>query len=91
MSDPANSEGFKNWGTGPSSARPDSVGPHDVNEGQFDPDAKPMDPSKDYNGQPGDNKGLGIKDGPGGPVSIQVKGGDEPEKVPETNKPRTGG
>jgi hypothetical protein len=50
-----------------------------------------MDPSKDYNGQPGDNKGLGIKDGPGGPVSIQVKGGDEPEKVPETNKPRTGG
>jgi hypothetical protein len=78
MTDPANTEGFKNWGTGPSSARPESVGPQDVNDKQFDPDAKPLDPSKDYNAQPGDNKGL-------------VKGGDEPEKVPDTEKPRTGG
>lgn len=73
MTDKANREGLKNWGTGPVTGRPTSVGPHDVKENQTDPTNKGVDPDKDYRGQPGDNKGMGIVDGPGGPVDIKPK------------------
>lgn len=73
MANETSNAGLENWGTGPSSGRPKSVGPHDVKKDQLDPDAKPIDPDAAYNKQPGDNKGMGIKDGPGGPVNIKVK------------------
>jgi hypothetical protein len=41
-----------------------------------DPDAKGLDPNKDYKGGGagnGPNTGLGIADGPKGPVNIQPK------------------
>jgi hypothetical protein len=73
MTDKANLEGLKNWGTGPATGRPTSVGPHDITKDQTDPNNKGLDPEKDYKGQPGDNKGLGITGKPGGPVNIQPK------------------
>jgi hypothetical protein len=74
MAKETSNAGLENWGTGPSSARPGSVGPHDVNDKQLKPGDKPMDPGKNYENQPGDNKGMGVgKDAPGGPVNIKVK------------------
>jgi hypothetical protein len=73
MTDKANREGLKNWGHGPPTGRPSSVGPHDVKADQTDPANKGLDPETDYHGQPGDNKGLGITDTPGSPVNIQPK------------------
>jgi hypothetical protein len=74
MANETSNAGLDNWGTGPSSARPESVGPHDVKKDQKNPAAKPMDPGENYKDQPGDNKGMGVgKDAPGGPVNIKVK------------------
>jgi hypothetical protein len=91
MTKSANSEGFKNWGRGPVDGRPTSVGPHDVNEDQVDPENPGLDPAS-YNLKPGDNNNRVASDpGPGGPVNIKVKGQPDVEIVPETGKPRTGG
>jgi hypothetical protein len=76
MTEDASKEGYKNWGRGPSSGRPDSIGSHNITEDQNDPDAKGLDPNKDYKGGGagnGPNTGLGVADGPGGPVNIQPK------------------
>ncbi|WP_419899287.1 hypothetical protein [Roseomonas sp. USHLN139] len=66
MTDKASREGLKNWGHGPSSGRPDSVGPHDVKRDQLDPDRKGVDP-EDY------DRGPVTQPGPGGPVNIKPK------------------
>jgi hypothetical protein len=87
-------EGYKNWGRGPSSGRPASVGTHDILQDQLDPSAKGLDPNEAYKGGGsgnGPNTGLGIADGAGGPVNIKVKGNPEVEIVPDTGKPRIGG
>lgn len=73
MADRANTEGLKNWGHGPETGRPSSVGPHDVKADQTDPANKGLNPERDYKGQPGDNKGLGITGKPTGPVNIPPK------------------
>jgi hypothetical protein len=86
-----NNEGLKNWGTGPATGRPTSVGPHDVKQDQTDPDNPGLDPAS-YHPKPGDSNNRVASDpGPGGPVNIKVKGQPEPEIHPETGKPRTGG
>lgn len=90
----ANSEGSnlpQNWGTGPETGRPTSVGPHDVKKHQTDPDNPGLDPAS-YNLKPGENNNRTAADpGPGGPVVIKVKGQPEADLVPETGQPRTGG
>jgi hypothetical protein len=76
MSKDETHEGLKNWGRGPSSGRPDSVGSHNIMEDPNDPGAKGLDPNKDYKGGGagnGPNTGLGITGKPGGPVNIQPK------------------
>jgi hypothetical protein len=76
MTDRAWTEGLKNWGNGPATGRPTSVGPSNITENQTDPNNKGLDPDKDFPGKPGDNKGLGVADAPGGPVNIPVKNKD---------------
>ncbi|WP_419899196.1 hypothetical protein [Roseomonas sp. USHLN139] len=85
-------DGLENWGRGPSTGRPTSVGPHDVRQDQTDPDNPGLDPAR-YHLQPGDNNNRTADDpGPGGPVTIKVKGQSAPESPdPETGKPPTGG
>ncbi|MFC3127157.1 hypothetical protein ACFOD4_18980 [Pseudoroseomonas globiformis] len=73
MNDPIDREGLKNWGHGPATGRPKSVGPHDVRKDQTDPSDKGLDP-KSYNPKPGDQNNRTPEDpGPGGPVNIPTK------------------
>jgi hypothetical protein len=91
MTKSAGPEGYKNWGRGPETGRPTSVGPHDIKQDQTDPNNPGLDPES-YHPKPGDNNNRVASDpGPSGPVIIPVKGQSEPEIVPETGKPRTGG
>ena len=76
MANETSNAGLKNWGTGPSDARPDSVGPQNIDKDQLDPAKKGLDPEKDYKGGGsgnGPNTGMGITGKPGGPVNIKVK------------------
>jgi hypothetical protein len=91
MTKSASLEGYKNWGRGPETGRPTSVGPHDVMKDQTDPDNRGLDPES-YHLKPGENNNRVASDpGPGGPVNIKVKGQPQVEIVPDTGKPRIGG
>ncbi|MFC3123512.1 hypothetical protein ACFOD4_00445 [Pseudoroseomonas globiformis] len=88
---PPSLEGYKNWGRGPATGRPTSVGPHHFKQDQTDPGNAGLDPAS-YHLKPGDNNNRIAGDpGPGGPVNIKVKDNAAPEIVPETGAPRTGG
>ena len=74
MTDNASREGLKNWGHGPETGRPKSVGPHDVKKDQVDPSDPGIDPEA-YHLKPGMNNNRTAEDpGPGGPVNIKPKG-----------------
>jgi hypothetical protein len=61
-------------------ARPESVGPHDVKREQENPAAKGTDPQKAYKPKPGDSNNFTPgSGGPKGPVNIGVKGGGAPQ------------
>ncbi|UFN49021.1 hypothetical protein LPC08_24000 [Roseomonas sp. OT10] len=57
-------EEFSNWGGGTKSARPTSVGPHDVKADQEDPSNPGLDPGKDYKPSPQDSAATAAPDQP---------------------------
>jgi hypothetical protein len=68
-------------------ARPESVGPHEVKREQENPDAKGIDPQKGYKPKPGDsNNFTPDSGGPKGPVNIGVKGGAPQDDAPARHK-----
>ncbi|WP_159993604.1 hypothetical protein [Roseomonas sp. 18066] len=73
MADKAAREGLKNWGHGPSSGRPGSVGPHDVTRDQLKPGGKDVDPEA-YDRMPPPQPG------PDAPVNIKAKPAATKEK-----------
>ena len=66
--DGANDE-LGNWGGGTKSARPESVGPHHRTEQQEDPADAGLNPTKDYDPDPGGQAGTA---GPGTPGEMKV-------------------
>lgn len=83
-------EGCQNWGRGPVTGRPTSVGPHDVNKDQTDPGNPGINPES-CNLKPGNNNRVAEALRPGGTVTIKAKSHSEVGVVPETGRPRIGG
>ena len=71
MVDKSITEGMKNWGKSPPTARPKSVGPHDVKKDQTDPNDPGLDPEA-YAKDPVSNS-IPTGKQPGGPVNIKPK------------------
>ncbi|ONG51078.1 hypothetical protein BKE38_16710 [Pseudoroseomonas deserti] len=76
MADKAAREGLKNWGHGPSSGRPGSVGPHDVRRDQLVPGEKGIDPEA-YDRVPAPQPGADA------PVNIKPKRSGDAEPSAE--------
>jgi len=66
---------LENWGLHTKTARPESVGPHDVKENQQNPADPGIEPEAGYKPSPGDDAASA---GPGGQVAIaSVKPAEE--------------